>query len=105
MRLAFGNDERFQRMMLACLFNFMASSYEVTGGALRGMGYSMVPTALTIVGSCLFRIFWVFMIFPKAGTFRSLILVYPVSWAVCGIMVISSYLIIMRRLTARAEKS
>ena len=90
-------DFAVRRMMLACLFNFVAGSYEITGGALRGMGYSMVPTALTIVGSCLFRIFWVFCVFPDLGSFESLILVYPVSWVFCGVMVITAYLIVMRR--------
>ncbi len=85
------------RMMLACLFNWTACSYEITGGALRGMGHSMVPTALTIVGSCLFRIWWVLFLFPQTHTFRSLIMVYPASWFLCGAMVIGAYAIICRR--------
>ncbi len=86
------------RVLMVCLFNFVANSYEITGGALRGMGYSMLPTILTIIGSCLFRIGWVFLVFPHFGTFQSLIIVYPISWAFTGTMVVIAYAVVMHRM-------
>ena len=38
------------RMEYVLLFQFIASSYEISGAALRGIGYSMTPTVLTIFG-------------------------------------------------------
>lgn len=85
------------RLITVCLFNFVANSYEVTGGALRGMGYSVLPTILTVIGSCLFRIGWVFLVFPRFGTFRSLLIVYLISWVFTGILVISAYAIVCHK--------
>ena len=86
------------RMTTVLLFGWIANSYEVVGGALRGLGYSMLPTILAIIGSCLFRIAWVFTLFRQTGTFESLIIVYPVTWALTGTMMVTAYLIVRRRL-------
>ena len=89
------------RMMIVCLFGWIANSYEIVGAAIRGLGYAIVPTVLTLVGSCLFRIAWVFLVFPRIGSFESLVVVYPVTWSLTGIMMISAYLIIRRKLKWR----
>ena len=93
------------RILMVCFFNFVANSYEITGGVLRGLGYSMLPTLLTVVGSCLFRIFWVFTIFADAGTYESLIIVYPISWVFTGTMVLTAYFIVRRRMQRQASIS
>ena len=85
------------RLITVCLFNFVANSYEITSGALRGMGYSILPTVLTVIGSCLFRIAWVFVVLPRFGSFQSIIIVYPISWALTGIMVLIAYAVICYR--------
>ena len=84
------------RILTVCLFNFIANSYEITSGALRGMGYSALPTILTVIGSCLFRIAWVFVVLPQFGSFRSIVIVYPISWTFTGIMVLTAYAIVCR---------
>ena len=53
--------------------------------------------ALTVVGTCLLRIFWVFAVFPIFGTFESLLAVYPVSWSITGTAVLTSYFILRGR--------
>ena len=93
------------RILTVCLFNFVANSYEITSGALRGLGYSILPTILTIIGSCLFRIAWVFTVFRQVGTFQSLIIVYPISWAFTGTMVVIAYLIVLRRMKKKFAAS
>ena len=40
------------RMVHVLLFECLASSYEIGGAALRGLGYSMTPAVLTVLGSC-----------------------------------------------------
>ncbi len=52
------------RMEYVLLFQFIASSYEISGAALRGIGYSMTPTVLTIFGTCLLRLVWIFTVVP-----------------------------------------
>ena len=44
-------------------FYFLLAIMEVLAGALRGLGYSFLPTVVTLLGACEFRVFWVFTIF------------------------------------------
>ena len=79
------------RMRHILLFQTMANSYEISGAAMRGMGHAMTPSAIMIVGTCLFRIFWLFTVFPQVGTFEILVDVYPVSWVITGTAVLIAY--------------
>ena len=85
------------RISIVLLFQFIASSYEISGACLRGLGYSMTPTAITIFGTCLFRLLWIYAINP-AKNYESLLWVYPISWVITGAIVIAAYIIITRRL-------
>ena len=85
------------RMLHALLFNGMTGVYEVSGGALRGMGYSMAPAALTVLGCCGFRLFWVFTVFEHFKSFEMLMNVYPASWLLTNILVMTAYFIISRK--------
>lgn len=72
-------------------FQFIGNSYEITGSALRGTGHSLVPALITVVGSVIFRVIWVYKIFPIWGSFMSLLIVYPISWAFTGAMMVTYY--------------
>lgn len=86
------------RMEGVLLFQFIACSYEVTGSALRGMGESMLPTIMTVFGTCVLRIIWVFAVLPHYAGFAHLMQVYPLSWVLTGLMVIVAYKIKMHQL-------
>lgn len=85
------------RMEYVLLFQFMASSYEISGAALRGLGYSMTPTVLTIFGTCLLRLVWIFVVVPMSRSYETLLTVYPISWVITGIAVCTAYAIIRRK--------
>lgn len=86
------------RMEGVLLFQFIACSYEVTGSALRGMGESMLPTIMTVFGTCILRIIWVFAVMPHYTGFAHLMQVYPLSWVLTGTMVIIAYNLKMRQI-------
>lgn len=86
------------RMEGVLLFQFIACSYEVTGSALRGMGESMLPTIMTVFGTCILRIIWVFAVLPHYTGFAHLMQVYPLSWILTGAMVIIAYKLKMRQI-------
>ena len=84
-------------------FQWMVSSYEISGSAMRGMGYSMTPTVITIFGTCVFRIFWVLTLFPRHRDFGFLLYVYPASWLITGSLVLLAYFLVCRKaMPARA---
>lgn len=86
------------RMEGVLLFQFIACSYEVTGSALRGMGESMLPTIMTVFGTCILRIIWVFAVLPHYTGFAHLLQVYPLSWILTGSMVIIAYKLKMHQI-------
>ena len=92
------------RMEGVLLFQFIACSYEVTGSALRGMGESMLPTIMTVFGTCVLRMVWVFAVMPTYQGFDHLMQVYPISWVLTGTMVIIAYKVRMRKLCPKTVK-
>lgn len=75
------------RMRTVLAWQFIACSYEISASALRGMGQSMLPTILTIFGTCLLRILWIYAVCPAWNSFNTIMLVYPISWCTTGVMV------------------
>ena len=86
------------RLLRVGLFSFLAVSYEVTGAALRGTGYSLTPTIITVFGSCVLRLVWVYLLFPNTTSFDRLMSVYPVTWVVTGILMIGTYLLLRKKI-------
>lgn len=85
------------RMETVLAWQFIASSYEISASALRGMGKSLLPTILTIFGTCLLRIFWVYAICSIWNSFNTIMLIYPISWIATGIMVCIAFYINARK--------
>ncbi|MCR5725179.1 MAG: MATE family efflux transporter [Treponema sp.] len=93
------------RMALILPFDWLMCTYEISGGALRGMGRSMTPAIITIFGTCVFRLAWVATVFTKLHTFTALMAVYPASWTICGISMTAAYFIIRRQLFTREAEN
>lgn len=85
------------RMLHIQVFSFLPPLYEVTGGSLRGMGYSMTPAILTMFGSCAVRIIWIYTVFAWKPTLSVLFWVYPFSWVVTITLVAGGYFLIGRK--------
>ena len=85
------------RMLHALPFDFIMCGYEVSAGALRGMGHSMLPALITVFGTCVFRLLWVFTIFTHWRSFEMLISVYPASWSLTALIMLTTYFLVRRR--------
>ncbi len=79
-------------------FEFLTSTYEIGGAALRAIGYSMTPALFTVLGSCVFRLIWVYTVFRKFNSFEMLMDVYPISWIITGTAVLIAYFYLSRKL-------
>lgn len=91
-----------ERMKLLLMFQFITATFEIPGAALRGLGHSVLPTVLTVFGTCLLRLLWIYLICPLYPSFGMLLVVYPVSWIVTGILVWGAYYLVSHRLYADA---
>ena len=85
------------RMSWVLIFQPMTVSYEISAAAMRGMNYSLEPALLTILGTCVLRLVWVFFVGPIWPGFAQLMYCYPISWVVTGTMVMTCYIIVSRR--------
>lgn len=89
------------RLHTVLALQFIACSYEISGSAMRGMGKSLTPALLTVVGTCLLRIVWVYGVSPLWPGYDALLMVYPVSWTVTGLLVATAYVRTVRKASAR----
>ena len=92
------------RMWSVCLLELLTGVYEISGGCLRGMGHSMTPAVITVLGTCVFRLVWVNTIYAAHRSYLMLMIVYPVSWVITGTAVTVAYFIIRRKEFAQIGK-
>ncbi len=59
---------------------FLCAIMDVISGSLRGLGHSVMPAVVTLLGVCVLRIAWVWWIFPLHPTMGNLMLSYPITW-------------------------
>jgi putative MATE family efflux protein len=91
------------RMACLCIPYFLCGMMDVTTGSIRGMGVSLVPMIITIVGACGLRILWVYTIFqiPQYHTPTGLYLAFPVTWAVTFLAQLVAFFLNYNRLCKR----
>lgn len=78
-------------------FYGVSAFMDCTIAASRGIGKSIIPTVIVIMGSCVFRVIWVYTVFAFFGTVTSLYLLYVFSWALTGLFEILYFIYAWRR--------
>ena len=82
--------------IMGCSYFISAFMDNAAAGA-RGLGRSVIPTIIVIMGSVVFRIVWVCTIFASIHTLMSLYLVYASAWAFTSIIGTVYFIIIYRK--------
>lgn len=72
----------------------IAAFMDCTIAAARGIGKTIIPTVTVIMGSCVFRVVWVYTIFAHFQTITSLYLLYSFSWAITAIAEIVYFFVV-----------
>ena len=72
------------RMWHVCALEGLTATYEVESAAMRGMGKSLEPSIITVLGTVVFRMIWLVTIFRLVPTFDMLMNVYVASWIFTG---------------------
>lgn len=84
-------------------FMFLECTYEITGSSLRGMGRSTMPALFTVIGTVVFRLIWVYLLFPGTENLVMLLIVYPISWALTGGLTLVYYFVVRRKVLPRGS--
>ncbi len=71
-----------QRYIITFPFYFLAGIMAVLPGAIRGLGSSLSPSIISLVGACGVRIVWVYTIFKMYPNLSVLYLVHPITWVI-----------------------
>ena len=74
-----------QRLVIMGLSYPISAFMDCTIAASRGLGRTIVPTFIVIMGSCVFRVIWVYTVFAFFGTLLSLYLLFVCSWTITAI--------------------
>ena len=70
---------------------------EVGSGVLRGLGKSTLSTVISLLGSCAFRLLWIYLIFPLWPTLTMVYLSYPISWTLTAATHFTVSMIVRKR--------
>ena len=87
-------------------FSYGISAFmDCTIAASRALGKSLVPTVVVIMGSCVFRIIWVYTVFAYFHTIPSLYLLYSFSWSITGLVEILYFIHVYREKVKNGMKA
>ena len=96
-----GNDLAFEtaytRFYIMFAPYFTLAFMEVGSGVLRGLGKSTLSTVISLLGSCVFRIIWIYFIFPLNPTLWMVYLSYPISWSLTALAHFTVSMVVRRR--------
>ncbi len=102
----FANDEAviaagLQRTQIMSFSYAVSAFMDCTIAASRGIGKSFVPTVIVIMGSCVFRVVWIYTVFAYFHTIPSLYLLYIFSWTITAIAEIVYFIINYKKTAAK----
>ena len=88
------------RMKVLCTTYFLCGIMEIMVAMLRGLGYSVMPMIVSLVGACGLRLVWIATLFriPAFHSMTTLYWSYPVSWIITSVAHTACYFWAVRRL-------
>lgn len=96
-------DAGMARLSVIATTYALCGMMDVMVGMLRGLGYSIMPMIVSLLGACGLRILWIMTVFqlPEYHSPRTVYLSYPMSWGITLLVHIICYIIIWRKLRRR----
>ncbi len=87
------------RLKVICTLYALCGMMDVLVGALRGIGYSVVPMVVSLIGACGLRLLWIATIFqiPQYHSMRVIYISYPVTWTVTFLVHALTFWIVSRK--------
>lgn len=101
----FTNDEEvikagLQRTQIMSFSYAFSAFMDCSIAACRGIGKSFAPTIIVIMGSCVFRVVWIYTVFAYFHTIPSLYLLYIFSWIITAVAEIICFAVNYKKLVS-----
>lgn len=71
--------------------------------SVRGIGHSTVSMAVSLIGACVFRVFWIYTVFAADRSLLTLYLSYPISWALTSAAHLLCFVILFKKEREKIE--
>lgn len=97
--------EGVKRLQIVCGSYALCGMMDVMVGALRGIGYSVMPMIVSLIGACGLRLVWIATVFniEKYHAPRTIYMSYPMSWAITASVHLICYIIVKRKLNKKHQ--
>lgn len=93
------------RLSIICTMYFLCGLMDVMVGAMRGIGYSILPMIVSLIGACGLRIVWIYTIFAQFRSLQILFISYPVTWTITFLSHLICYYIVTRKYRDKFKES
>ena len=95
-----------KRLSVICTTYALCGIMDVMVGALRGIGSSVLPMVVSVVGVCGLRLVWIATIFriPQFHAIKTVYLSYPITWLLTFFIHTVCFVILRKRL-GKAQKA
>lgn len=89
-----------KRLSIICVTYALCGMMDSMVGAIRGMGYSVMPMIVSLLGACVFRMVWIFFLFQmeQYHTIDTVYYAYPISWTVTLAAHVVCFLVIRHKM-------
>ena len=97
-------DAGMVRMQIILLTYALCGMMDVVVGVLRGMGYSVGPMIMSLVGACGLRLVWIATVFriPQFHRISTVYLSYPITWVITFIAQLALYFYASKKMRGTA---
>ena len=95
----------YDRLRIICGTYLLCGIMDVLASSLRGLGYSVLPMVVSLVGSCLLRLVWIATIFQLNRTPFMLYISYPISWVLTAAVHLACLLVVRHKMKNRLKLS
>ena len=91
------------RLKVILLTYFTCGIMDCTANAIRGVGHSVLPMIITLLGACGLRMLYIFTFFqiPRFHTFQGIFYSYPISWTVTGLILAIGFVRILKTISVK----
>jgi len=90
-----------RRLLIISVPYFICGLMDTFVGAIRGMGYAIMPMIVSLIGACALRVVWIYTVFQQYRTLDVLYISYPFTWTVTALVHLICFLVIYRKLNKK----
>ncbi len=87
------------RLLIICSTYFTCGLMDTMVGVLRGIGYSLMPMIVSLLGACGLRLLWIATVFqiPEFHTIETVYMSYPISWTLTFSVHLICFFVVKRK--------